>query len=355
MNDFNSKVEPIMWRDHHLQLMDQRLLPSEVTYISCRSSASVVEAIKTMVVRGAPAIGVAAAYGVAIAITECIDIDSENWRDHLPAKLEALRAARPTAINLGWAIDCMEQALEALQPTTESTTIQSHMLAKAHAMLVEDIEINRTMGDLGAQCLKRDARIITHCNAGALATAGYGTALGVVRSAFRDDCLREVFACETRPWLQGARLTAWELSQDEIPVTLLADHAAAQLMARSADSGDAIDWVITGADRVAANGDVANKIGTYALALAARAHGVGMMVVAPTSTIDLTTASGQHIPIEERDGEELLSIGGNKIAPPNVPAINPVFDVTPAKLIDVLVTEKGVIKAPDEAQIRSLF
>lgn len=355
MNDFDSKVEPIIWRENHLQLMDQRLLPNEVTYISCRTCEEVIDAIKTMVVRGAPAIGVTAAYGVVLALRDCVGTNSAEWQNCLRSKLQALRAARPTAINLGWAVDQMESEMGALVQNTEITAIEESLLSKAHTMLADDIDINRTMGDLGSAYLEGGARIITHCNAGALATAGYGTALGVVRSAFRDKRLKEVFACETRPWLQGARLTAWELSQDKIPVTLLADHAAAQLMARCADDGEAIAWVITGADRVAANGDVANKIGTYALALAARAHGVRMMVVAPTSTIDLSTGSGRDIPIEDRDGEELLSIDGKKIAPPNVPAINPVFDVTPAELIDVLVTEKGVINAPDVAQIKALF
>lgn len=355
MKPFISSVEPIIWRDNHLQLMDQRKLPGEVTYVSCHYCDEVIEAIKTMVVRGAPAIGITAAYAVVLANRQCVASHGEDWRKPFLVQLAQLREARPTAVNLDWAVDRMQSELANLGEVSDPAAIEASLLDKAQRMKLEDIAINKAMGDLGAALLGSGSRIITHCNAGALATAGYGTALGVVRSAFRDQRLSQVFACETRPWLQGARLTAWELAEDNIPVTLIADHAAAQLMSRSAAADKAIDWVITGADRVAANGDVANKIGTYALALAARAHGVGMMVVAPTSTIDVTTSSGQDIPIEDRDGEELLSIKGIRIAPPNVPALNPVFDITPAPLIDALVTEKGMIRAPNEAQIKALF
>ena len=308
-----------------------------------------------MVVRGAPAIGVTAAYGVVLAARQCLTEHGLSWHVSFAQMLDELRQARPTAINLAWAIDQMQLFLNTLPENATTSSIEPALISTAMALHQADIAINQTMGDLGASLLTADTRVITHCNAGALATAGYGTALGVIRSAHRDNRLREVFACETRPWLQGARLTAWELSEDHIPVTLIADHAAAQLMARSDIAGENIGWVITGADRVAANGDVANKIGTYSLALAARAHGVGMMVVAPTSTIDLETSSGRDIPIEERHGDELLCVQGMRIAPSGVGALNPVFDITPAGLIDVLVTEKGVIKHPNEKQISALF
>lgn len=350
MKTYDSSVQPISWCDDHLQLLDQRKLPQQRQTVACRTCEDVIFAIRDMIVRGAPAIGITAAYGVVLAARQAKARHSDNWRDEFDQLIEQLRLARPTAINLAWAIDRMLKHLELASDEQES-----ELLALAKRLHDEDVRINQKMGDFGAGLLAAHANVITHCNAGALATAGYGTALGVIRSAYRDQKINRVFACETRPWLQGARLTAWELLQDNIPVTLIADHAAAQLMRRAQNGADQISWVITGADRVAANGDVANKIGTYALALAARAHGVGMMVVAPRSTIDLKTASGEQIPIEDRAADELLTINDTRIAPLDAAASNPVFDVTPAHYIDVLVTEAGVIHKPDRKQIEALF
>ena len=350
MKTYNSTVQPIDWRDGHLQLLDQRKLPQQQQTIACRTCDDVIAAIKDMVVRGAPAIGIAAAYGVVLAARQAIEKQADNWRAEFDRLVSDLRLARPTAVNLAWAIERMLEHVSSSKDGLEET-----LLAHAKRLHDEDVRINQTMGDLGADMLGPGTSVITHCNAGALATAGYGTALGVIRSAYRDNKISHVFACETRPWLQGARLTAWELLQDEIPVTLLADHAAAQLMRRARNSTQPISWVITGADRVAANGDVANKIGTYSLALAARAHGVRMMVVAPKSTIDLNTAGGEQIPIEDRAPDELLSINDTPIAPAGAGALNPVFDVTPAEYIDALVTEDRVILRPDREQIAALF
>ena len=347
---YDSKVHPIIWSEDHLELLDQRKLPQEITMQQCWTCEEVIEAIRDMVVRGAPAIGVSAAYGMVLAARVAVSANADNWRSIFDDKVNALKQARPTAVNLAWAIEKML----ATPDLTQEKAVDA-LLAAALRMHEEDIMTNQRMGDLGAELVEQGAHVMTHCNAGALATAGYGTALGVIRSAHRERGIENVYACETRPWLQGARLTAWELMQDEVPVTLLADHAAAQLMHTRRGTSSQLSWVITGADRVAANGDVANKIGTYALAIAARAHGVGMMVVAPCSTIDLNTDSGAKIPIECRDSDEILSLNGERIAPHNVNALNPVFDVTPAALIDVLVTERGVIRNPDQAKIRALF
>ncbi|MGR8948298.1 MAG: S-methyl-5-thioribose-1-phosphate isomerase [Gammaproteobacteria bacterium] len=350
MGLYDSKVHPIIWSGDHLQLIDQRKLPHAITIKHCYCCAEAEDAIRDMVVRGAPAIGVTAAYAVVLAAREAVAERGEGWRTRFDEKIRELKRARPTAVNLAWAIEQMM-----LTPDLTAGNAEQALLEAAKQLHAADIKINQTMGDLGASLIDDDAHVITHCNAGALATAGYGTALGVIRSAHRQRRIANVFACETRPWLQGARLTAWELMEDKIPVTLLADHAAAQLMLHRQGTVERISWVITGADRVAANGDVANKIGTYSLAVAARAHGVGMMVVAPCSTIDLQTSSGTEIPIETRDCEELLTLNGTRIAPNNVSAINPVFDVTPAELIDVLVTERGVIHNPGRTQIKALF
>ena len=346
MTSYFSSVQPIAWADDHLHLLDQRKLPHERKTVDCYSCDDVIQAIKDMVVRGAPAIGITAAYGVVLAARQVQSLSGTARRAEFDAKINALKAARPTAVNLAWAVNKMVSA---------GADAEADLLALAKRLHEEDVQINQTMGDLGAALISPNTAVITHCNAGALATAGYGTALGVIRSAYRDSRVTKIYACETRPWLQGARLTAWELLEDNIPVTLLADHAAAQLMRRGRSEAEKISWVITGADRVAANGDVANKIGTYALALAARAHGIGMMVVAPCSTIDMATASGADIPIEDRAAEELVSIDGKRIAAANVDVLNPVFDVTPAEFVDVLVTERGLIHKPDKAQIEALF
>jgi methylthioribose-1-phosphate isomerase len=337
-------VRALGWREGRLWVLDQRLLPGRTERLSLAEPAEVADAIRHMVVRGAPAIGIAAAFGVVLAARLAYARCGEDWREAIRGDLETLRAARPTAVNLAWAIERMVARFGALTGDPEPA-----LIAEARAIHEEDIAANRRMGDLGAALLGTGARVLTHCNAGSLATGGYGTALGVIRSARRDGRLARVYAGETRPWLQGARLTAWELKEDGVPVTLVADGAAAELMRRGL-----IDWVIVGADRIAANGDVANKIGTYALALAARAHGLRFMVVAPVSTIDPNTPEGGAIPIEERPAEELLSLAGRRVAAAGIDAFNPVFDITPAALIDVLVTERGVLETPGYPGVEAL-
>lgn len=338
-------VQAVAWQDGVIKMLDQRLLPGQETYHSLQSVSAVTHAIRDMLVRGAPAIGIAAAYGVVLAAREAYLSDGQDWRTAIEPRLRQLAEARPTAVNLQWAIDRMRQQFDRVQADPESI-----LLNEAITIHEQDIAANKRMGELGAQIIKDAGNVLTHCNAGALATGGYGTALGVIRSAFANKTLDMVYASETRPWLQGARLTAWELDRDRIPITLIADSAAGYLM----QSGS-IDWVIVGADRIAANGDVANKIGTYTHAVSARHHGLGFMVVAPTSTIDVNTQSGHKIPIEQRPAGELLNHAGSAIAPNAVHAYNPVFDITPAALIDVIVTEKGVVHAPDEEKIRELL
>ena len=338
-------VQAVAWQDGVIKMLDQRLLPGQETYLSLQSASAVTHAIRDMVVRGAPAIGIAAAYGIVLAAREAYLSDGQDWRTAIEPRLRQLAEARPTAVNLQWAIDRMRQQFARVQAEPESI-----LLKEAITIHEQDIAANKRMGELGAQIIKDAGNVLTHCNTGALATGGYGTALGVIRSAFANKTLDMVYASETRPWLQGARLTAWELDRDRIPITLIADSAAGYLM----QSGS-IDWVIVGADRIAANGDVANKIGTYTYAISARHHGLGFMVVAPTSTIDLNTQSGHKIPIEQRPANELLNHAGSAIAPNTVHAYNPVFDITPAALIDVIVTEKGVVHAPDEEKIRELL
>ena len=338
-------TQAICWQDGHLELLDQRLLPREVRYIAYHDADSAAEAIRSMVVRGAPAIGITAAYAVALSARSHHARAAQGWREGVTADLAMLRETRPTAVNLMWALDVMGAACAGIEGDPYPP-----LLALAIRLHEEDLAANRAMGDFGATLIAPGSGVMTHCNAGALATAGYGTALGVIRSGWRDGRINAVYAGETRPWLQGARLTAWELMQDGIDVTLIGDSAAAWLMAQGR-----VQWVITGADRVAANGDTANKIGTYGLATLARAHGVRFMIAAPLSTVDIATASGADIVIEHRDGRELTQLGGVEVAAPGVRALNPVFDVTPADLIDALVTEKGVIERPNAARIAALF
>ena len=302
-------------------------------------------AIREMVVRGAPAIGISAAYGAVLAARRAWREEPGRWRAAMEEELAALAAARPTAVNLAWALDRMRGAA-----ACSAGDPQAALLGEARAIHEEDIAANRRMGAFGAALIEGGGAVLTHCNTGSLATGGFGTALGVIRSAFRQGRISQVYADETRPWLQGARLTAWELVQDEIPVRLLADGAASFLLGRGA-----VAWVVVGADRIAANGDVANKIGTYALAVSARHHGVRFMVVAPTSTIDPQCPDGRAIPIEERPAAEVLRLAGRPIAAPGAEAWNPVFDITPAALVDVLVTERGVVCAPDRVGIDALL
>jgi methylthioribose-1-phosphate isomerase len=334
-------VQPIRWADGVLCLLDQRILPGRVQWLRIESAPEAAAAIRDLVVRGAPAIGLTAAYGAVLAAREAWRAHGVEWRESFTQQIARLAEARPTAVNLRWALARMNALAEALSGDPEAA-----LLAEAQRMQTEDLALNRRMGRIGAELIGSGSTVMTHCNAGALATAGYGTALGVIRSAWADGRIRQVYAGETRPWLQGSRLTAWELSQDGIPVTLLADSAAAQLFRR-----DPPDWVIVGADRIAANGDVANKIGTYSLAVAARFHGVRFMVVAPTSTVDLTAESGMDIPIEERGPDEIWAVASSGEVPEGVTVANPVFDITPAHLIDAIVTENGVASPPDAESV----
>lgn len=344
----SSSFSTLRWRTGAIEMIDQRALPEREIYLRFDSAEGVAGAIRDMVVRGAPAIGCAAAYGVAVEARRLSGRSRDIARDLEPA-FTVLAASRPTAVNLFWALGRMRERLEKGRANTPQH-VADDLLDEAHALCAADLAMNRTMGAHGAALLPNDARVLTHCNAGALATAGHGTALGVIRSAVEAGKRIRVFADETRPFLQGARLTAWELSRDEIPVTLIADVAAGFLMSRGE-----IDAVIVGADRVAANGDVANKIGTYSVAVLAKRHGIPFYVACPTSTIDASVENGAGIPIEERSAEEVLGYRDVRWAPPGVTAANPVFDVTPAELVTALVTEKGVVEAPDRKRIAALL
>ena len=343
------KFDTLRWRDGRLEMIDQRVLPSTVRYLEFDSAKAVADGIRSMVVRGAPAIGCAAAYGAALEAQRLRHAIPIDFKAGMEAGLEALAASRPTAVNLFWALARMRNAWQACSDGTPAQ-IANKLLAEAHAIHAADIEANRNMGKHGAELLKHGMRVLTHCNAGALATAGHGTALGVIRSAIEAGKMVSVIANETRPFLQGARLTAWELMQDGIPVTLIADNAAGFLMSQGE-----IDVVVVGADRIAANGDVANKIGTYTVAVLARRHQIPFYVAAPLSTIDAGIARGADIPIEERDADEVRGYGAGKWAPQQVAVRNPVFDVTPAELVSGLITENGVVLAPDAGKIRKLL
>jgi methylthioribose-1-phosphate isomerase len=343
--DRYDRIRPIRWQGTQLSLLDQRKLPFQVEYLGCRDSGAVAQAIRDLVVRGAPAIGIAAAYGVVLAAN---GVNAANGAEAMAAMspaIDALNAARPTAVNLMWAIARTRGALAAAGADWREVIER-----EARAIETEDLAANRRMGVLGAELIAPGSGVLTHCNTGSLATAGFGTALGVIRAGVAMGRIDKVFASETRPWLQGARLTVWELQEDGIPATLIADAAGAHLMKTGA-----VQWLIVGADRICANGDTANKIGTYAHAIAARHHGLKVMVVAPSSTVDMATPSGDRIHIEERDGAELLAVSGARTVAEGVQAFNPVFDVTPAALIDAIVTEKGVIEHPTEPQMRTAF
>lgn len=330
-------------------MLDQRKLPASVEYVGYDSAAEVADGIQHMVVRGAPAIGCAAAYGVALEALRLQQLLREPFLAGVAQGITLLATSRPTAVNLFWALERMRAKLSAISNETPPQ-IAAALLAEAHTITREDIHLNRTMGAHGAALLHDGMRVLTHCNAGALATAGHGTALGVIRSAVEAGKRVHVYANETRPFLQGARLTAWELQQDGIPVTLIADNAAGLLMRR----GD-IDAVIVGADRVAANGDVANKIGTYTVAVLARRHGIPFYVAAPRSTFDPATPQGDAIPLEERAADEITGYGAVQWAPAGINVRNPVFDITPAELVSALITERGVVLAPDAGKIAGLI
>ena len=339
-------VHTLRWRGDALELIDQRVLPGRVEYVRCRDAAQVAQAIRDMVVRGAPAIGCAAAYGIALEGLRAATSPAEEFARRLERAFDALATSRPTAVNLFWALQRMRRTLEAAPREARAAAL----VAEAERICAEDLQTNLAIGRAGASLVAEGARIMTHCNAGALATSGHGTALGVVRSA-RDQGKRiSVIANETRPFLQGARLTAWELVQERIPVTLITDNMAGHMMQRGK-----VDLVIVGADRIAANGDVANKIGTYTLAVLAARHGIPFYVAAPLSTIDLGVADGAAIPIEERAAAEVTGYGGVRWAPEDVGVANPAFDVTPASLVTGIVTERGVVLAPDSAKILALF
>jgi methylthioribose-1-phosphate isomerase len=332
MTAHSSSFHAIAWHEQTLHLLDQRVLQHTHQILEYRTAADVAEAIRDMVVRGAPAIGITAAYGYAL--------DALAGRD-LDQAYKVLAESRPTAVNLFWALERMASL---------GTDDPQALVAEAKKIHEEDIAANLAMGEFGASLLNDQCRIYTHCNTGALATGGHGTALGIIRSAVTQGKVSQVYAGETRPWLQGARLTAWELMQDNIPVKLVCDGAAAQLFRQ-----EAVDWVIVGADRITANGDVANKIGTYSLAVLAKHHGMKVMVAAPTTTFDMTLDSGNAIPIEQRPMSEVTSLNGQPIAPEGCEAINPSFDVTPAELIDAIVTEKGYVLNPTVANISAMM
>ena len=339
-------IQPIAFRDKTLRLLDQRLLPDREEWLELTEPQQVIDAIRDLVVRGAPAIGVTAAYGLVLGAGKLAD-SRPDFDEGFEALCARMAVARPTAVNLAWAVRRMQAVVAAL-PEAPVDSLRAKLLDEANAMQVADVEANQALGRHGALLLGEKATVLTHCNAGALATAGYGTALGVVRAAVEQGKSIHVLADETRPYLQGARLTAWELLRDDIPCKVITDNMSGHMMQR----GD-VDAVVVGADRIAANGDVANKIGTYMVAVMAREHGIPFYVAAPTSTIDLELPTGAEIPIEERDGEEVLVIGGQRMAPEGVTAAYPAFDITPARLVTAIVTETGVAKAPYGESLRA--
>ena len=344
-----NSIETLRWVDNHLEMIDQRILPSEFKYISYTNAKLVAEGIRTMVVRGAPAIGCAAAYGVALEALSAQNLNKTDFVKRLNEACTILLESRPTAINLFWAVDKMQKIIKDNQ-NEEPITLAEILLNSAHKILAEDIEINRKMGSFGAELLPNGSNVLTHCNAGALATAGHGTALGVIRSAVEMGKNISVIADETRPFLQGARLTAWEMVQEGIPVTLISDNMSGHLM-----STGEVDAIVVGTDRVAGNGDVANKIGTYMVAVLAKRHNIPFYVACPLSTIDRSISSGEDIPIEERPISEVTGYQDNQWAAEGISVRNPAFDVTPADLVTGIITEKGVIFSPSKEKIDSLF
>jgi methylthioribose-1-phosphate isomerase len=345
----NTSVQTLRWVDDHLEMIDQRVLPSEFRYLPYRAAEEVAQGIRLMVVRGAPAIGCAAAYGVALEALALKSRSSDAFHLGMAKAFEVLAASRPTAVNLFWALNRMKDHLTSLG-SQEPHAMAQALLVEAHAVFDEDIAVNKAMGAHGAALLKDGDRVLTHCNAGALATAGHGTALGVFRSAVAMGKKIEVIADETRPFLQGARLTAWEMVQEGIPTTLISDGMAGHLMATGC-----VDAVVVGTDRVARNGDVANKIGTYMVAVLAHRHSIPFYVACPLSTIDMSIPNGAAIPIEERAADEVLGHAGVQWAASGVKVRNPAFDITPAELVTGLITEKGVLRSPLPDAILSLM
>ncbi len=343
-------IPTLEWTDAGVRFLDQTKLPLEETYVLAEDYRTVAEVIRTMIVRGAPAIGVSAAMGVALGVLRSPATDVEQLHHELHIICETLAATRPTAVNLFWGIERIRHLVRRLSCGSGVTVaqIQREAVAEARRMYDEDIAACRTMGAMGASLLPQFGGVLTHCNAGALATCGYGTALGVIRAAVERGHTLHVYADETRPFLQGARLTAWELLHDNIPTTVLCDNMAASQM-----RAGKIQAVIVGADRIAANGDVANKIGTYGVAVLAKEHGIPFYVAAPWSTIDMATATGEQIPIEERAAKEVTHFNGKQITPSNAEICNPAFDVTPAKYVTAIITELGVLRAPYAESLRT--
>jgi methylthioribose-1-phosphate isomerase len=341
-------VKTLEWTEDGVRFIDQRKLPTEQTYVHCRTYEEVAEAIRNMTVRGAPAIGVAAAMGVALGIRDAKASSLEDLRREFDHVCEVIAATRPTAVNLFWAIQRMRAALDR-NSSLSVPELKEALVAEAQQMYLEDIAANQAIGRHGAVLLPDSGGVLTHCNAGALATCGYGTALGVIRAAVESGKRLRVYADETRPFLQGSRLTAWELMQDGIPTTLIADNMAGSMMRQGK-----IKAVIVGADRIARNGDVANKIGTYTVAVLAREHGIPFYVAAPFSTVDMECPDGGRIPIEQRSRREVTHIGGQQIAPEGIEVENPAFDVTPHTYVAAIITERGVAAAPYEESLKEL-
>ncbi len=343
-------IKTVEWTEEGVVMIDQRLLPGEEIYPVFRTYQEVAEAIREMVVRGAPAIGVAAAMGIALGVRDSRAVDVEALAIELDQICQVLAETRPTAVNLFWAIERMRDHFHRLRSQgVSSDRLRQGLVEEARAIHDEDIAANRSMGRYGAALIPETATVLTHCNAGALATAGYGTALGVIRAAVEAGKKVAVYADETRPFLQGARLTAWELHHDAIPVTLITDNMAGHFMQRGK-----IDCVVVGADRIAANGDVANKIGTYSVAVLARENGIPFYVAAPISTLDLTMESGQSIPIEERSTREVTHVREVALAPAGIEVANPAFDVTPHRYVDAIITERGIARPPFVESLRKL-
>jgi methylthioribose-1-phosphate isomerase len=343
------RVETLRWAKGKLEMIDQRILPAAFEYVAYDSASSVAEGIRSMVVRGAPAIGVAAAYGVALEALRLQGATEADFKNGMESGFTVLAQSRPTAVNLFWGMERMRRVWAGMAGR-DNEVVAQRLLTEAHEILAEDVRINRALGAQGAELLPDGARVLTHCNAGALATAGHGTALGVIRSAVEAGKRISVIADETRPFLQGARLTAWEMVQENIPVTLITDNMSGFMMSRGE-----VDAVVVGTDRVASNGDVANKIGTYMVAVLAKRHGIPFYVACPLSTIDRGIASGAEIPIEERAADEVTGFRECQWAPQGVKVRNPAFDVTPAELVTALITEKGVVHQPNRESIGRLF
>ncbi len=341
-------IKTLEWTDAGVRFIDQTRLPTEEIYVTCRTYQEVATAIRDMIVRGAPAIGVAAAMGIALGVQQSSAKDVNDLRRHLEHVSKTIGETRPTAVNLFWAIRRMEEKFEAVSRRTVDE-IKSALVHEAQQMHVEDIAANEAMGRHGAALMPASGGVLTHCNAGGLATCGYGTALGVIRSAVAAGKKIHVYADETRPFLQGSRLTAWELMKDGIPTTVIADNMAGAIMKQGK-----IGAVVVGADRIAANGDVANKIGTYTVAVLAKEHGIPFYVAAPWSTVDMNTPNGEQIPIEQRSAKEVTHHAGKQVTPDGVRVENPAFDVTPSRYVSAIITERGIVRAPFAESLREL-